>query len=62
MALGGGVADSVYAERSSSSTQRSFGVAVCGPNVMAASVVIPKYVGNPKGLEEYMKEVGYVFS
>ncbi|XP_071525450.1 uncharacterized protein, partial [Panulirus ornatus] len=57
LALGGGVADRVYAGRSTSSTQRSFGIAVCGPNVMAASVVIPKYVSNPKGLDEYMKEL-----
>lgn len=36
----------------------SFGVAVSGPNVTAASIVIPKCVTNPKMLTDYMKEVG----
>lgn len=35
----------------------SFGVAICGPNVTAASIVIPKCVTNPKMLTDYMKEV-----
>ncbi|KAG7156569.1 F-box only protein 22-like [Homarus americanus] len=57
VALGGGIADCLYAGRSNSFSQSSFGVAVSGPNVMAASVIIPKYVDNPKVFEEYMKEL-----
>nr|XP_045612307.1 uncharacterized protein LOC123766892 [Procambarus clarkii] len=57
LALGGGVADSVYTGKNASFSQSSFGIAVCGPNVMAASVVIPKYINNPKGLVEFMKEL-----
>lgn len=57
LALGGGVADSVHTGKNTSFSQSSFGIAICGPNVMAASVVIPKYINNPKGLDDFMKEL-----
>ncbi|XP_050706561.1 uncharacterized protein LOC126991933 [Eriocheir sinensis] len=58
VALGGGVADAFQTGRSGKFapvTDQIFGVAVSGPNIMAASVVIPENVDNPRHLGRYMK-------
>ncbi|KAG0716856.1 F-box only protein 22 [Chionoecetes opilio] len=57
IALGGGVADTYQGVKSGKCeqmTDRIFGVAVSGPNIMAASVVIPSSVDNPKNIGRYM--------
>lgn len=60
VAMGGGVADAFQAGRSGKfapTTHQIFGVAVSGPNIMAASLVIPESVDNPRHLGRYMMMV-----
>ncbi|KAK4299968.1 hypothetical protein Pmani_027798 [Petrolisthes manimaculis] len=57
LALGGGMVDTVITGQSGNSDLPSFGVAVSGPNVTAASIVIPKCVTNPRMLSDYMKQL-----
>lgn len=60
LVIGGGIVeciDSGKADPKRDPTLINLGIAVSGPNVMAASVVIPKYVGNPKSLDDYMKQL-----
>ena len=61
VALGGGVADAFHFGRTSKfvpTTDHICGMAVSGPNIRAASVVIPASVENPKHLGRYMQRVG----
>ncbi|KAK7085103.1 hypothetical protein SK128_010709 [Halocaridina rubra] len=55
VAVGGGVIESFDCGGKKNQSKSNFGIAISGPNVMAASVIIPMHVGNPKALEEYMK-------
>ncbi|ROT79123.1 uncharacterized protein [Penaeus vannamei] len=57
LAIGGGVVESLQCGDKNNGELTSLGVAISGPNVMAASVVISKYVSSPKGLESYMKQL-----
>ncbi|KAK3872537.1 hypothetical protein Pcinc_022382 [Petrolisthes cinctipes] len=57
LALGGGMVDTVLTGQSANSELPSFGVAVSGPNVTAASIVIPKCATNPRMLNDYMKQL-----
>lgn len=60
VALGGGVADAFQSGRTNKfipTTDHIFGIAVTGPNIMAASVVIPASVENPKHLGRYMMKL-----
>ncbi|XP_064108193.1 uncharacterized protein LOC135216701 [Macrobrachium nipponense] len=60
MAVGGGVVECFDCGKEDPrkvTSQSNLGIAVCGPNVMAVSVIIPKSVGNPKNLDDYMKQL-----
>lgn len=60
LAIGGGIVDCAHLKGININAQNSFGVAVCGRHIVAASVVIPKHVSVPKHFEEYMKEVSCI--